>query len=187
LAQIYPSITECAEIRSTTNFTAARQVPVQARLLLLELCHSLLELMEADRSEFRLDIAIWSDCFRRLEEFRKEELAQAGLEIRNVNSYDCEKLRSEANKMDSTSLRNFSTAFAFAFFWIANSQFVRNIEKIFAISQFFEKKRKIIRFASQKIFFRFASQYFPKKFFSLSLCFAIFFSDILSPGSGLFN
>ena len=42
------------------------------------------------------------------------EVAQAGLQIRNANSHDCEKLRSEANsyrfashKIDSTSLRNF--------------------------------------------------------------------------------
>ena len=57
------------------NSTVARRVPALAQLLLLELCHSLLELMEADLSEFRPVIAIWSDFFRLSGEFRKEELA----------------------------------------------------------------------------------------------------------------
>jgi hypothetical protein len=57
------------------NSTAARRVPATARLLLLELCHSQLELMEADLSESRPVIAIWSDFFRLSGEFRKEEIA----------------------------------------------------------------------------------------------------------------
>jgi DNA-binding GntR family transcriptional regulator len=69
-------ITECAEIRTMINSTVARRVPALAQLLHLELCHSLLELMEADLSESRPVIAIWSDFFRLSGEFRKEEQAQ---------------------------------------------------------------------------------------------------------------
>ena len=64
-----------------TNSTAVRRVPAPAQLLLQELCHSLLEQMEADLSEFRPVIATWSDFFRLLGEFRKEELAQVSILI----------------------------------------------------------------------------------------------------------